>query len=217
MFFKTSTISSTIHSEALSCGITLTHWHIDALFHCALSTSVSLIIFSASSSVSFTLTFFSRGAGSVQSRGLSSKFALRRDGQLFFCKTASSLSVGHFLVNATVVRLCEVVHHGGQLSVHVRVSLLTFTRSGLERFLLPGDETLFVGLIVGCPVVLRLDDRHVPVGGRRLVWSSPLRYHVCRKTSVLSCFRDASWRVTSPFGAVFGPPTASRRNGPSVP
>ena len=29
---------------------------------------------------------------------------------------------------------------------------------------------------------------------------------VWRKTCLLSCFREASWRVTSPFGAMFGPP-----------
>ena len=40
---------------------------------------------------------------------------------------------------------------------------------------------------------------------------------VCRKTCLLSCSSNASWRVTSPFGALFGPPTAFRRKGPSVP
>ena len=50
---------STVHSETRSCGITLTiHWHINDLFDWAVSTSVSLIIFSASSSVSFSPTFF---------------------------------------------------------------------------------------------------------------------------------------------------------------
>ena len=91
-----------------------------------------------------------------------------------------------------------------------------------SHVLLPSDAPRFVGLIVGCLVVLRLDDCHVPVGGRRLlgrllqhlvvrclVWSSSLRYHVCRKTCVLSCFRDASWVVTSRFEAVFGPPLVS--------
>ena len=38
---------------------------------------------------------------------------------------ARLLSVSHCLVNATVVQLCEVVHHGRQLGVHVRVRLLT--------------------------------------------------------------------------------------------
>ena len=37
----------------------------------------------------------------------------------------SSFSVSHRLVNATVVQLCEVVHHGRQLGVLVRVALLT--------------------------------------------------------------------------------------------
>ena len=36
----------------------------------------------------------------------------------------ASFSVSHHLVNATVA-LCDVVHHGRQLGVHVRVSLLT--------------------------------------------------------------------------------------------
>ena len=50
---------STIRSGTRSCGITLTfYWHINDLFHCALSTLVSLIVFSASSSVSFAHTFF---------------------------------------------------------------------------------------------------------------------------------------------------------------
>ena len=52
---------------------------------------------------------------------------------------------------------------------------------------------------------------------RCLVWSSLLRYHVCRKTCLLSCLSDASWRVTSPIGALIGPPTAFPRTGPSVP
>ena len=34
-------------------------------------------------------------------------------------------SVSHHLVNATVGQLCDVVHHGRQLGVHVRVSCLT--------------------------------------------------------------------------------------------
>ena len=37
---------------------------------------------------------------------------------LILCK------VGHFPVNATVVQLCEEVHHGGQLGVHVRFFFL---------------------------------------------------------------------------------------------
>ena len=50
---------NTARSKTRSCGITLTiHCHINDLFHCAVSTSVSLIIFSASSSVSFSPTFF---------------------------------------------------------------------------------------------------------------------------------------------------------------
>ena len=50
-----------------------------------------------------------------------------------------------------------------------------------------------------------------------LVWSSLLRYQVCRKTCLLSCLSDASWRVTSPFGALIGPLTPFPRTGPSVP
>ena len=52
---------------------------------------------------------------------------------------------------------------------------------------------------------------------RCLVWSSPLRYHACRKTCLLSCLSDLSWRVTSPIGALIEPPTAFPRTGPSVP
>ena len=55
--------------------------------------------------------------------------------------TARLLSVGHRLDIATVVQLCEVVHHGGHFGVHFRVSL---------------DSSS------ACHVVLRLDDRHVP-------------------------------------------------------
>ena len=40
---------------------------------------------------------------------------------------------------------------------------------------------------------------------------------VCRKTCLLCCLSDVSQRVTSPFGSLIGPPTAFRRNGPSVP
>ena len=40
---------------------------------------------------------------------------------------------------------------------------------------------------------------------------------VGRPTCLLSCLSDASWRVTSPFGALIGPPTAFPRTGPSVP
>ena len=50
---------SSVHSETRSCGITLTiHWHVNDLFDWAVSTLVSLIMFSASSSVSFPPTFF---------------------------------------------------------------------------------------------------------------------------------------------------------------
>ena len=44
-----------------------------------------------------------------------------------------------------------------------------------------------------------------------------LRYHVCRKTCLLSRLSAPSLSVTSPCGALIGPPTAFRRNGPSVP
>ena len=44
-----------------------------------------------------------------------------------------------------------------------------------------------------------------------------LRYHVCRKTCLLSRFSAPSLCVTSPCGALIGPPTAFRRNGPHVP
>ena len=40
---------------------------------------------------------------------------------------------------------------------------------------------------------------------------------VCRKTCLLSRFSAPSLCVTSPCGALIGPPTAFRRNGPSVP
>ena len=50
---------------------------------CASSTSVSLIILSASSSVGFPPTFSSRDADSVQRLVQSSEFAFRRNGQLF--------------------------------------------------------------------------------------------------------------------------------------
>ena len=48
----------------------------------------------------------------------------------------ASFSVGQSLVNVTVVQLCEVVLHGRQLGVHVRVSLLACStaRSLLGRW-----------------------------------------------------------------------------------
>ena len=55
------------------------------------------------------------------------EFAFRRNGQLFALPTQPrvvSLSVTTY-VNATVAQLFEVVHHGRQLSVQVRVTLLT--------------------------------------------------------------------------------------------
>ena len=49
---------------------------------------------------------------------------------------------------------------------------------------------------------------------RCLVWLSPLRHHVCRKTCLLSCFSDASWRATSPYKALVQQPAGSPRTGP---
>ena len=49
----------TVRSETRSCGITLRfHLHINDLFHSAVSTSISSIIFSAPPSVRFSPTFF---------------------------------------------------------------------------------------------------------------------------------------------------------------
>ena len=42
------------------------------------------------------------------------------------------------------------------------------------------------------------------------------RVFVCRNTSRLRCSRGAALLAASHFGRVVGPPTASRRNGPSV-
>ena len=49
-----------------------------------------------------------------------------------------------------------------------------------------------------------------------VVGSDLLRYHVCRKTCVLCCLGDASLHLDL-CGVGVGPPTAFRRNGPSVP
>ena len=115
--------------ERCSDGIfgDLKHPFLDLLY-CASSTSVSLIISSASSSKSFSPTLSSRGGDSVQ--GLGCRLNSLSDGMDNFLRScnlsrASSLSVGHCLVNTTVVQLCEVLRHGKQLGVHVRVSLLT--------------------------------------------------------------------------------------------
>ena len=72
--------------------------HIDDLLCCASSTSVSLIIFSASFSVSFSPTFFHHVT-------------------LILCLNRASSSVSHHLVNAHC--RCR------QLGVDVRVTLLT--------------------------------------------------------------------------------------------
>ena len=114
--------------------------------------------------------FSSHDTDSVQRLVQSSEFALRRNGQLFCglaVSTARVLSVGHRLDIATVAQLCDVVHHDGQFGVHFRVNLLKFTRSGSRHIVLPSDVQLLVGLVIGCHVVLKLDDRHFPVGGRR--------------------------------------------------
>ena len=141
---------------------------------CESSTSVSLIILSASSSVGFSPTFFHHVT-------------------LILCKhwcslavsTARLLSVGHRLDTATVVQLCEVVHHGGHFGVHFRVSLDS------SSAIMSRSSRSWCGRLL-------------------------LRYHVCRRTCLLSRHSAPSLCVTSPCGALIGPPTAFRRNGPSV-
>ena len=101
--------------------------HIDDLLCCASSTSVSLIIISSSSSVSFSPTFF-RHVTLIRCKIWGSRLNSLSDGMANFllCDlNRASFSVSHHLVNATVVQLCEVVHHGRPLGVHVRVSLLS--------------------------------------------------------------------------------------------
>ena len=44
-----------------------------------------------------------------------------------------------------------------------------------------------------------------------------LRYHVCRRTCLLSRLSAPSLCVTSPCGALIGPPTGFRHNGPTMP
>ena len=46
---------------------------------------------------------------------------------------------------------------------HARPLLLTSTWSGWELFLLPDDVQLSVGLVIGCPIISKLDDRHLPI------------------------------------------------------
>ena len=46
---------------------------------------------------------------------------------------------------------------------HMRPLLLTSTRSDRGLFLLPDDARLPVGLVIGCPIISRLEDRHVPI------------------------------------------------------
>ena len=131
----------------------------------------------------------------------------------------ASVSVSHRLVNITVAQLFEVVHDSRHLGVHIRVTLLTCAELCSRLQLcstarsLHSDPSLAGSLASSSrstPTVPRQSS--APAG-----WSSPLRYHVCRKTCLLSCLSDASWRVTSPIGALIGPPTAFPRTGPSVP
>ena len=212
---------------------------IDDLLCCASSTSVSLIIFSAFFIREF-LTHIFHHVTPIRCKIWRCRLNSLSNGMVNFllCDlNRASFSVSHHLVNATAVQLCEMVHHGRQLSVHVRVSLLTCAELCSRLQLcstarsLHSDPSLAGSLASSSRLLLRyLDSILLQLVGRHalgrllqhlvvccLLWSSPLRYHVCRKTCLLSCLRDASQRVTSPFGALFGPPTAFRRNGPSVP
>ena len=130
--------------------------------------------------------------------GLSSDIHSRTEWTIFCFARPRLPSVGHCLINATVVQLCEGVHHGGQLGVHVRVSLLTCAE-------------LCPRLLLGSTArSLRSDPS--PAGSLVSSSRSPA---VPRQSSA-----PAGWssRVSlRPIGALIGPPTASRRNGTSVP
>ena len=131
------------------------------------------------------------------------------------------LSVSHHLVLATVVQLCEVATADNSVFTFVSafsrvlscalgcscVELLdrcTLIRHLLGRWRRLHDQLMryldsLLFQLVGRHALGRLL-QHLVVCC--LVWSSPLRYHVCRKTCQFSCLSDASLRVTSPFGAV---------------
>ena len=94
---------------------------------------------------------------------------LDRSGAGLAISTARLLSVGHRLDIATVVQLCEVVHHGGQFCVHFRVSLdsssdvMSSSGSMIVTFLLwssPARETrsascrALPGVVVTCSATM---------------------------------------------------------------
>ena len=170
--------------------------------------------------------------------GLSSEFALRRNGQLFalrsqprvfLCQSSpcqrhcrSTLRCGSPRQTTRCSRSCQSSHVSCALGCSCVELLDRFT---LIRHLLGRWRRLHDLLLQYLDSLLfQLVGRHA-LGTLLqhlvvccLVWSSPLHYHVCRKTCLLSCLSDACHGVSlRPFEALFGPPTAFRRNGPSVP
>ena len=155
----------------------------------------------------------SRDADSVQGLVQSSEFALKRNGQLFVVLQSQprvfSLSVIALTSPLSFDFARWFTTAGGQFGVHFRVSsdsssaVMSSSGSMIVTFLLvvvtcSGDSFSTLSCAAWC--------------GRHL-----LRYHVCRKTCLLSRLSAPSLCVTSsPFGALIGPPTAFRRSGPSV-
>ena len=103
-----STYDSTRAPEARSCGITLTHTWRPLL--CVVNVGL----------LDHFIRIFIRGLLTHIFHHVT--LILCKDWCSLAISTARLLSVGHRLHIATVVQLCEVVHHGGQFGVHFRVS-----------------------------------------------------------------------------------------------
>ena len=90
----------------------------------------------------------------------------------------------------------------------VRPLLLTSTRSGRELFLLPNDLKLFVELVIGFPIICRLDHRHVPIICDVAPWnpssrgaSAPLIAATIAFASDDSCIAGAAGAIVLPAAA----------------
>ena len=99
------------------------------------------------------------------------------------------------LANLFVRNLYPVTH----VLRHMRPLLLTSTRSGTRLFLLPDDVQLSVGLVIGCPIISGLDDRHVPtichVALQALnSCTTPEDVHASLRSPSQGSFRQPTWR-----------------------
>ena len=130
MICATSTIFSTTRSEARSSGIALTHAAGESSRRSALLcvANIDLLDHFLRFFIREFLTHIFHHVTLIRCTIWGCRLNSLSDGMVIFllCDlNRASFSVSHHLVNATVVQLCEEVHHGRQLGVHVRVSLLT--------------------------------------------------------------------------------------------